>query len=29
VQRGVQSLVFATDALVLLQACKRMVVFTR
>lgn len=29
VQRGVQGLVFATDALVLLQACKRMVSFTR
>jgi hypothetical protein len=25
----VQGLVFATDALVLLQACKRMVAFTR
>jgi 2-keto-3-deoxy-L-rhamnonate aldolase RhmA len=29
VKRGVQGLVFATDALVLLQACKRMVAFTR
>jgi 4-hydroxy-2-oxoheptanedioate aldolase len=29
VQRGVQGLVFATDALVLLQACKRMVSFMR
>lgn len=29
VQRGVQGLVFATDALVLLQACQRMVSFTR
>ncbi len=29
VQRGIQGLVFATDALVLLQACKRMVAFTR
>ncbi len=29
VQRGVQGLVFATNALVLLQACKRMVSFTR
>jgi 4-hydroxy-2-oxoheptanedioate aldolase len=29
VQRGVQGLVFATDALVLLQALKRMVAFTR
>ncbi len=29
VERGVQGLVFATDALVLLQACKRMVAFTR
>jgi 2-keto-3-deoxy-L-rhamnonate aldolase RhmA len=29
VNRGVQGLVFATDALVLLQACKRMVAFTR
>ena len=28
-RRGVQGLVFATDALVLLQACKRMVAFTR
>ncbi len=28
VKRGVQGLVFATDALVLLQACKRMVAFT-
>jgi 4-hydroxy-2-oxoheptanedioate aldolase len=28
-QRGVQGLVFATDALVLLQACQRMVAFTR
>jgi len=29
VKRGVQGLVLATDALVLLQACKRMVAFTR
>jgi 4-hydroxy-2-oxoheptanedioate aldolase len=29
VERGVQGLVLATDALVLLQACKRMVGFTR
>jgi 4-hydroxy-2-oxoheptanedioate aldolase len=29
VQRGVQGLVFATDALVLLQACKRLVSFAR
>ena len=29
VERGVQGLVFATDALVLLQACKRMVSFAR
>ena len=29
VARGVQGLVFATDALVLLQACQRMVSFTR
>jgi 4-hydroxy-2-oxoheptanedioate aldolase len=29
VQRGARGLVFATDALVLLQACKRMVAFTR
>lgn len=29
VQRGVQGLVFATDALVLLQACQRMVAFSR
>ena len=29
VERGVQGLVFATDALVLLQACRRMVAFTR
>jgi 4-hydroxy-2-oxoheptanedioate aldolase len=29
VERGVQGLVFATDALVLLQACKHMVEFTR
>jgi len=29
VARGVRGLVFATDALVLLQACKRMVSFTR
>lgn len=29
VERGVQGLVFATDALILLQACKRMVSFAR
>jgi 4-hydroxy-2-oxoheptanedioate aldolase len=29
IERGIQGLVFATDALVLLQACKRMVAFTR
>jgi len=28
-QRGVQGLVFATDGLVLLQACQRMVAFAR
>ncbi len=28
-KRGVQGLVFATDALVLLQACRAMVAFTR
>jgi 4-hydroxy-2-oxoheptanedioate aldolase len=28
-ERGVQGLIFATDALVLLQACKRLVEFTR